>query len=105
MNRKRTKLEEALISRGYRLSSKEYKGKRSDRTECYVYSKTYSHNQLGEWGAEVKLDIKRSSIKDCVLVNAPQEELTHEAIYLLVKRHKVVEGELAECLADMESDL
>lgn len=67
MKRKITKLEQKLISKGYYLSHKQYYGRKSEKTLCYVYVNK---------SAFVKLDFKRENVLTYGLLNYHALELT-----------------------------
>ena len=73
MKRKITKLEQTLIDNGYRLSHKQYGGRKSEKTLSYYYVKLnpqIKHNQF------VRLDYKRENILSLGILNYTCQELT-----------------------------
>ena len=67
MERKVTDLEKRLIGNGYRLTTKQYGGRKSDKTLSYYYEK-------GDYF--VRLDYKREKVLSCGLKNYFRKELT-----------------------------
>lgn len=67
MERKVTELEKRLIGNGYRLTTKQYGGRKSDKTLSYYYEK-------GDYF--VRLDYKREKVLSCGLKNYFRKELT-----------------------------
>lgn len=67
MKRKITTQEQILINNGYRLSSKEYGGRKSEKTLTYYYTKG---------NAYIMLDSKREKIISFGLLNYNKQKLT-----------------------------
>lgn len=67
MKRKETILEQKLLENGYTLTGKRYKGKHSQLTECYEYSKKAFitvNEEIIETQFFIFIDSKRVSIYD-----------------------------------------
>ena len=67
MKRKVTELEQRLINNGYRLTKKEYGGRKSEKTICYDYEKG---DQF------VRLDYKRENILSLGITNYHPQVVT-----------------------------
>lgn len=63
MKRKITELENVIIEKGYRLTSKTYKGKESQFTDSYIYDNIEQMNVLGSLFVELFLNKKRTKIE------------------------------------------
>lgn len=68
MKRNITQLEEKLLNQGWKLTSKTYKGKESQLTECYVYSKIIDF-EYDEFCFEARLNCHRDKIIAYHMVN------------------------------------
>lgn len=76
MKRKITELEQKLIDNGWKLINKTYSGKRSEKTNNYVYFKTETlTSQNINYGQVIKLNAKRTGIVDYGLLNVSCELL------------------------------
>ena len=64
MKRKVTNLEQKLLDNGWKLVAKEYRGKYSQWTSCYVFEKVISLDNLPfcDYKFNVKLDKHRNSV-------------------------------------------
>lgn len=67
MQRKVTELEQRLINNGYRLTTKEYGGRKSEKTLCYVYEKGEQY---------VRLDYKRDMVLSLGISNYSCKRVT-----------------------------
>ena len=93
MKRKQTQLEEKLLSIGYLLKYKDYKGKYSHITHHYFYEKNVLFNGTSVV-AQVILDYKRSYIVN-VKINTPiYGFITESDAYDLLKIFDIVNNEI-----------
>lgn len=67
MKRKTTDLEQRLINNGYRLTTKEYGGRKSEKTLCYIYEKGEQY---------VRLNYKRNMVLSLGISNYSCKRLT-----------------------------
>lgn len=83
MERKTTELEQRLIGNGYRLTNKQYGGRKSEKTLYYDYEKhTPTANQF------VRLDSKREKVLACGLKDYSCKALTRievEGIKIIIR--------------------
>lgn len=95
MQRKITKLESVLLENGWYLAIKRYKGKHSEKIECYEYHKTSDLRNDGRtFELVIKLDQKRSQIVDYGVKNVylhylNDQELCFVRFLFLELRHFV----------------
>ena len=98
--RKKTNLEEALIERGWKLSSKSYKDRQSERTGAYVYSKTipldgYTPRWLEPIIGKVLLNSKRDKIVDKEISIYVVGEFNKKDLESLGEAMRKIENEIA----------
>lgn len=87
MKRKITELEKKLLNNGWKLSTKHYEGKHSERTWFYEYTK-YMNYEGELFGVKVIIDPKRNHIIDYGIEN-------------LIKDYASVLCFNSECLQDL----
>lgn len=84
MKRKITELEQKLIDNGWKLINKTYSGKRSEKTNNYVYFKTETlTSQNINYGQLIKLNAKRTEIVDYGLLNVSCDLLNEQLLVTL----------------------
>lgn len=74
MERRKTQLEEKLLSNGWYLESKDYAGKYSQKTLSYTYSKDLVYGN-GVVNARVIINAKRDEIIDIQVKNPYKQEI------------------------------
>lgn len=97
--RKKTNLEEALIERGWKLSSKSYKGRQSERTGAYVYSKTIPlDGDTPRW---------LEPIIGKVLLNSKRDKIVDKeiSIYVVGEFNKKDPESLGEAMQKIENEI
>lgn len=96
MKRKITELEQRLIDNGYRLSHKQYGGRKSEKTLSYYYVK---QDQF------VRLDYKREQVLSLGLLNYHCQELTKMECEGIKLRLYYIEQNIEEQKSFLSEDL
>lgn len=76
MKRKTTELEKLLIASGFKLTSKFYTGKNSDKTYCYLYQKQMDRDVT----YNIALDYKREKVVKYGIPNIALDFLDDEKL-------------------------
>lgn len=105
MKRKTTKLEQQLLDKGWRLTSKHYIGKHSDKVLYYTYEKQFIDTIKAVEGedekvfhhAKVKLDSTRTDIYEISVKNNFGEYISQIMIMFELKYIAKIEDEVRAC--------
>ena len=99
--RTNTELEEKLIKGGFRLESKTYIGKKSEKTHSYIYKAEIERTPMQ---AMVQLNAKRTKIISWGISNMSIENYGYKTHYECAEYLKILEEALNQLGIDLDWD-